>query len=215
MKLFSYTLLLAAAAQGSLGAILERNSNPGGCNANNCARAVTGTRGGEAVVTSHRGDCSSFMQTTVGPGTTIVIPTDVPTYASACTGPAAYSSACSCWGVTPTTIPVNDCRDPGECGTFDIIYDASTNIVPPPTATLIATVGREGSAGQGIVVVATSALFRVMSALIRRAYSRLFATGPMGTTAQAPIAGRPSELGVKQCFPPTHAPTKRTHKAKH
>ena len=32
------------------------------------------------------------------------INSQVPEYASACSGPSRYSSACSCWGVTPTTI---------------------------------------------------------------------------------------------------------------
>ncbi|KAM3505975.1 hypothetical protein MY11210_007750 [Beauveria gryllotalpidicola] len=34
------------------------------CNANNCARAVTGTRRGDDFVTLAQGDCSRFMQET-------------------------------------------------------------------------------------------------------------------------------------------------------
>lgn len=34
--------------------------------------------------------------------TTTIIPTKVPAYASACTSAAAYSSACSCWGIAAT-----------------------------------------------------------------------------------------------------------------
>ncbi len=37
----------------------------GTCNADNCARAVTGTRRGDAFVTSAQGDCSAFQQKTV------------------------------------------------------------------------------------------------------------------------------------------------------
>jgi len=86
---------------------------PRGCNANNCARAVTGTRSGKMpAVTSRQADCSSFMEATVytnyfGTAVSTVTPTVVPTYASACSTPGspqmAYSSACSCWSITPTT----------------------------------------------------------------------------------------------------------------
>ncbi len=31
-------------------------------------------------------------------------PTDIPYYASVCSSPAAYSSACSCIGISPVTI---------------------------------------------------------------------------------------------------------------
>jgi len=167
-----------------------------GCNADNCARAVTGTVKGSATQSLHRGDCSSFLQCTAYPATitvtatatnypttatvtvypvteldvvtqttvvvnaptitqvssviqtvinqftvtepvsiatitvaagkrdvqfvprnatalvttkpsaisTVVCPTAVPTYASACSGTARFSSACSCFGVTKTTM---------------------------------------------------------------------------------------------------------------
>lgn len=39
----------------------------GGCNADNCARAVTGTREGKLAITSRQADCSSFMRATVVP----------------------------------------------------------------------------------------------------------------------------------------------------
>lgn len=35
------------------------------CEPDNCARAVTGTRRGDAFVTSAQGDCSSYMSKTV------------------------------------------------------------------------------------------------------------------------------------------------------
>lgn len=57
MKLLSFILALAM-AQGVLSE----------CNADNCARAVTGTRSGKVPdVTSRMEDCSSFMQVTVTP----------------------------------------------------------------------------------------------------------------------------------------------------
>ncbi|KAJ4148571.1 hypothetical protein LMH87_003035 [Akanthomyces muscarius] len=98
----------------------------GACNADNCARAVTGTRRGDAFGTSAKADCSSFMTKTVTgsavtvtntvtvteiPKGTVTVykradPT-VPTYASACSGTSRYSSACSCWGITASTLTVH------------------------------------------------------------------------------------------------------------
>ncbi|MCJ1400014.1 hypothetical protein MMC11_003217 [Xylographa trunciseda] len=100
------------------------------CNADNCLRAVRAssfpTRAGAA-------DCSSYFEATVTPATSTitttatvtsfankrrrglnaepalearqvtVVPSAIPTYASACSGSARYSSACSCIGVTATT----------------------------------------------------------------------------------------------------------------
>ncbi|KAH0427681.1 hypothetical protein CcaCcLH18_09512 [Colletotrichum camelliae] len=126
------------------------------CNANNCARAVTGTRLSPQTQASRRADCSSFQRTTItrfettifvnvtsaatfdvtrtvapstvtftttvppviinpsrGPGrrdlegrqlvSSVLFP-PVPFYASACSGAAAYRSACSCWGITPSFV---------------------------------------------------------------------------------------------------------------
>lgn len=53
----SVPLVLLAAIPSGLAA--------NGCNADNCARAVTGTRRGDAFVTSAKADCSSFMTKTV------------------------------------------------------------------------------------------------------------------------------------------------------
>lgn len=65
MKSFFLVLSLAA---GSLGGVLERAA----CNADNCARAVTGTRYASAVQASHIADCSSFMVRTITPATSYV-----------------------------------------------------------------------------------------------------------------------------------------------
>jgi hypothetical protein len=99
---------MAPPAAGSDEAALVKR----GCVANNCARAVTGTFAGkEPSLTSRRSDCSSFQITTVytdeffGTVASSSVPTNVPTYASACsTGSpqSAYASACSCWGITAT-----------------------------------------------------------------------------------------------------------------
>ena len=80
------------------GGVCERNVSPTmTCNANNCARAVTGTRPGKTpAVTSRQSDCASFVRSTVDPAVT----TGLPSYASACTSAGAYSSACACWGIS-------------------------------------------------------------------------------------------------------------------
>ncbi|KAJ4509053.1 hypothetical protein HRR81_007311 [Exophiala dermatitidis] len=75
------------------------NANPflearGVCNADNCARAITGT-GAQQPLATRQADCSAFMSP-------IPTPT-VPTYASACGGSVRYSSACSCLGYTAPT----------------------------------------------------------------------------------------------------------------
>ncbi|KAL7794241.1 hypothetical protein V8C37DRAFT_401541 [Trichoderma ceciliae] len=112
----------------AMAGIIERTN---GCNADNCARAVTGTRPGLLPITSRQSDCSSFMRATVTPEaitTTVTItvdsdmtskakrtadnsamtvfPTAIPDYASPCDSGAIYSSACSCWGITATTTTV-------------------------------------------------------------------------------------------------------------
>ncbi|KAK3367696.1 putative salivary secreted peptide [Podospora didyma] len=83
------------------------------CNSNNCARAVTGTRQGPAFTSKAKEDCSSFVVTTkYGHTVTVTAPAApsvdriIPTYASACSGSAAYASACSCYGI-PSQIVSN------------------------------------------------------------------------------------------------------------
>ncbi|KAK0099572.1 hypothetical protein ONS95_013531 [Cadophora gregata] len=102
------------------------------CNADNCLRAVTGTQPGQTQTrVDRKGDCSSFFQpTTTASATTVTVtftaapvfphkrevenqienrqaldaPFTVPAYASPCSGTVRYSSACSCFGVTATTV---------------------------------------------------------------------------------------------------------------
>ncbi|KAE9367345.1 hypothetical protein N431DRAFT_444495 [Stipitochalara longipes BDJ] len=98
----------------------------GACNHDNCLRAVIAS-----AFTSISGpiDCSSYLSATVTPsvppgsptvtvcnavlaGETLipppptVIPSHIPSYASACSGSARYSSACECVGVSPVTTTV-------------------------------------------------------------------------------------------------------------
>lgn len=60
-------LSFVAAAMAS---VIERTN---GCNADNCARAVTGTRDGLPPISSRKADCSSFMRATVTPKATYVL----------------------------------------------------------------------------------------------------------------------------------------------
>lgn len=54
----------------AMAAVINERTN--GCNADNCARAVTGTRDGLLPITSRQADCSSFMRATVTPKATYV-----------------------------------------------------------------------------------------------------------------------------------------------
>ncbi|KAH8901662.1 hypothetical protein GQ53DRAFT_790105 [Thozetella sp. PMI_491] len=110
-------------------ALIGASSRPvnaaNGCNDDNCARAVTGTRRGPSFSSTAQSDCAAFMVVTeyghtayvfsdtllsTVTVTTPVAPTSktVPTYASACSGTSRYASACSCWGVTSTTVSKPD-----------------------------------------------------------------------------------------------------------
>ncbi|KAH7325582.1 hypothetical protein B0I35DRAFT_507970 [Stachybotrys elegans] len=135
------------------------------CNANNCARAVTGTRLGPAVVATHQADCSSVMAVTVTPSTstlyttvteTTTVATEtsfitthfvkrtevaepaVPTYASACADLAAYSSACSCWGIKPWTVTAEV-----PSTTVTVTETVSTTAIELATATQTCAAGGE------------------------------------------------------------------------
>jgi hypothetical protein len=58
-------LILLALVGTALSGLVERNTDNDNCNADNCARAVTGTRLGAASVAAHQADCTSFMLVTV------------------------------------------------------------------------------------------------------------------------------------------------------
>ncbi|KAK3326539.1 hypothetical protein B0H66DRAFT_163614 [Apodospora peruviana] len=87
------------------------------CHADNCARAVTGTRQGPVFTSQAKVDCSSFVVTTsYGHTSTVTAPAPssvvvekvIPEYASACSGPAAYASACSCYGIKSHVVTETD-----------------------------------------------------------------------------------------------------------
>ena len=67
----SSVILFLYAAQTVLGGTLNQRA---ACNADNCARAVTGTQAGPSQVTKARADCSSFLLDTVTPAAVYVAP---------------------------------------------------------------------------------------------------------------------------------------------
>jgi len=70
------------------------------CKADNCLRAVRASAFPTRMGTA---DCSSYFSVTINEPSSTVTPTNIPTYASACSGSVRYSSACSCIGVTHVT----------------------------------------------------------------------------------------------------------------
>ncbi|PMD18535.1 hypothetical protein NA56DRAFT_706447 [Hyaloscypha hepaticicola] len=128
---FSLMLLLPAALTASAQMIEVRATACGA--GNNCQRGVGGTAGNKPPLSSRLADCSSLNTVTVTPapfttattssvlevmtikarqadepGSAVTVtPTAVPTYATYCSNPLAYYSACSCAGATPitTTMP--------------------------------------------------------------------------------------------------------------
>ena len=144
-------LPLVLSAVGFALASLEERGTATKCNNDNCARAVTGTVPyGPTHPAVARSDCSRLLQSTITPPAVTILFTEtvvaatttlvdavkrsaspvssgvLPAYASPCSNLAAYSSACSCFGVTPTTItasiPVS----------LVPISDAIFNIIPLP-----------------------------------------------------------------------------------
>lgn len=74
------------------------------------------------------------LGTTTSPGGTTVYASMVPTYASACSGTARYSSACSCWGISHSTTTV-------KASTKYVTVTAATlvRIYQPPASSVTAT----------------------------------------------------------------------------
>ncbi|KAH7327072.1 hypothetical protein BKA65DRAFT_554635 [Rhexocercosporidium sp. MPI-PUGE-AT-0058] len=129
----SISLLLLALVQNSLCNVVKRRTSTTACNANNCLRGIRGTGSNiKPPLTYRLSDCSSFMRATVTPApttTTITIatvtttvvpllprelearqqttsPSQVPAYATFCAASSAYSSGCSCLGITKSTLTV-------------------------------------------------------------------------------------------------------------
>jgi len=65
MPIMKAAFFVVALVGTALGNVIEQRWPTSGCDANNCARAVTGTRFGAAGVASHTADCKSFQQTVV------------------------------------------------------------------------------------------------------------------------------------------------------
>ncbi|KAH7397881.1 hypothetical protein BKA64DRAFT_51692 [Cadophora sp. MPI-SDFR-AT-0126] len=129
----SLLLILLTLTPFSLASI-DTTPNPTKCYADNCARAVSGTRSGPDHLKTASADCSSALVITDFPfGATVtswmtwVEETDtvtvtaaptpiagnekrqidfvpIPPYASPCMDYFAYSSACSCLGITATVV---------------------------------------------------------------------------------------------------------------
>jgi hypothetical protein len=63
------TILILALATSALAHVARSDPDDDGdndsCNANNCARAVTGTRFATATIAAHKADCKSFQIITV------------------------------------------------------------------------------------------------------------------------------------------------------
>ena len=118
------------AISGPVFASLQKRADPSGCHANNCLRAIRATSllpqasvdcvspFAQVIHPLLKALQSSFLVETVTPQPVTVTATltftslpkrtaaygpVIPTYASACSNVSAYSSACSCLGITATT----------------------------------------------------------------------------------------------------------------
>ncbi|KAK0108147.1 hypothetical protein ONS95_002969 [Cadophora gregata] len=87
------------------------------CARDNCLRAVIAS-GAKPGPSSASADCSSYFKGTTSHA--------VPTYASACSGSARYTSACSCIGVTKTTISPTS-TPTTDCSAFYLKIQGATN----------------------------------------------------------------------------------------
>ncbi|KAG4418276.1 hypothetical protein IFR04_008552 [Cadophora malorum] len=138
MKLLSFILALAL-AQGALSA----------CNANNCARAVTGTRIGKIPdQTSRMRDCSSFMLVTVTPATSTITATATITSTTTLGGMMKRQAAVleqRQVTVTPSSIPIyasacsSAARYSSACSCWGITARTTTASAPVTRTTVTVT----------------------------------------------------------------------------
>lgn len=77
----------------------------------------------------------TLVDRAVGPSTTTIIPSSIPAFASACSGSVRFSSACSCAGVTGSTITL-----PSPSTTITIPYTLTASTVTSTTTTALATI---------------------------------------------------------------------------
>jgi len=121
---FLSALLPAVLVTGSLAnPLLQARAT---CAADNCARAVTGANAQPAAPT-RSADCSSFM----AGGTA------TPAYASACSGTARYSSACSCFGVTAAPTPTATCLTDAQA--TNIVNQFASLLINPASPDFVRT----------------------------------------------------------------------------
>ncbi|KAH8811039.1 hypothetical protein F5884DRAFT_749435 [Xylogone sp. PMI_703] len=145
----SFLILLSGIAPTVFGIALDRRA---GCNADNCARAVTGTAFGSAALSSHISQCSSYFSTTVIPPATTVWNPVATTYVfstvnanlpppSVLPGPSGTSTtiiptnipdfaSAACDGNT-TPVPV---RYSSACSCAGVTH--ATSVAPSPTDTV-------------------------------------------------------------------------------
>ncbi|KAF8865594.1 hypothetical protein BDZ45DRAFT_736163 [Acephala macrosclerotiorum] len=112
----------------------------GGCNADNCARAVTGTRYALDVQASHTADCSSFMMETITPAT--------PTSTVTLTG-TSYSIVGSNAKRTAAPLAKKDSLKPRD-GALDSF------LLPPTSIAAAATTTAAGVKARQVTVVPNS-----------------------------------------------------------
>ncbi|RFU25258.1 hypothetical protein B7463_g11081, partial [Scytalidium lignicola] len=101
----SFLILLSSIAPTVLGLSFDRR---GACNADNCARAVTGTAFGTAALSSHISQCSSYFSATVIPPSTTVWNAVATSYVFSSVGADLPPSVLpSPTGTSTTVIPSN------------------------------------------------------------------------------------------------------------
>ncbi|KAK3690523.1 putative salivary secreted peptide [Podospora appendiculata] len=140
MKSFTSRILVSLSLLGA--SAVQATTTPGKCNANDCARAVTGTRQGPAFTAKAKEDCSSFVVSTAYGATVTVTAATTPTavnkvippYATACDGASAYASACSCYGIPSGTVTRHDLTTSVTVIAVSVSVPASTTstVSPPP-----------------------------------------------------------------------------------
>ncbi|RFU31424.1 hypothetical protein B7463_g4923, partial [Scytalidium lignicola] len=187
---------------------LVRASN--GCSPDNCARAVTGTQRGFGHQYTASSDCSAFVGTstvtscitnTVALTTVTVFPlqirrygppaSGIPLYATACTDSAAYSSACSCFGITQPTVTSTDIAM-NVTATITITASINSTVTWGPSAPSILSTSAVNTPNTGSLISSTSILNQTLNGTftIATPTSRAVNTSSLVTsTYSTPISG--------------------------
>ncbi|EPE35750.1 hypothetical protein GLAREA_05088 [Glarea lozoyensis ATCC 20868] len=167
---FSFTLLGLLSSQAVASNVFKR-----ACNADNCSRGIAGTNGSPPR-TSRIADCSKLLATTITPSastvtvsitTTLptllatstiivdkrqaaVIPGVLPAYATYCKSYAAYTSACSCAGVTQTTVYAST-------PIVTVTATATSTPLPPPPPAVTCPTGQTACSNTCIDLTSSNA----------------------------------------------------------